>query len=224
MDLFEKFGIVPNDEEIYKMAFMHGSYGVKHGIGYTYERLEFLGDSVLSLIVSEYLYKKYPDYEEGQLTKLRANYVCQSALIFYSHELGLDNELRICLDEGISHNEVLSVTADIFESFLGAIFIDQGIDFARDYVSRMIFKYIDEGRVFFFDYKSLMKEYGDSEGVVIDYVVLEEFGVPHDKTFKVGIFVDGVQLGVGVGKSKKDAEQEAARKAMVELNVEIRCW
>ncbi len=225
MNLFERFGIVPNDVEVYKMAFMHGSYGVRHDVDYTYERLEFLGDSVLNLLVSEYLYNKYPDYEEGQLTKLRANYVCQSALIFYSQELGLDKELKICLDDGdISHNEVLSVIADIFESFLGAIFLDQGMDFAKDFISGVVFKYIDVGKVFFFDYKSLMKEYGDSNEVVVDYEMLEECGVPHDKTFKIAIFVDGEQLGVGVGKSKKDAEQEAARKAVDRLDVEIRCW
>ncbi len=220
MNLFEKFNIIPNDEELYKIAFMHGSYGIKYGIDYTYERLEFLGDSVLNMIVSEYLYKKYPDYEEGKLTKLRANYVCQAALIYYSQELGLDKELKISVeDDNISNNEILSITADIFESFLGAIFLDQGIEFAKDYISKIIFKYIDEGKVFFFDYKSFMKEYGDAKEIAVDYEIIKEYGVPHDKTFEIAIIVDGENLGVGVGKNKKDAEQEAAKKAMDTLNI-----
>ena len=123
MNLLEKFNIVPKDRHLYDVAFTHGSYGTKHGLDYTYERLEFLGDSVLNMIVSEYLYKQYPDYEEGKLTKLRANYVCQTALIYYSHELGLDKHIKIYGDDSkITENEVLSITADVFESFLGAIF------------------------------------------------------------------------------------------------------
>ena len=107
MNLLEKFNIVPKDKHLYDVAFTHGSYGTKHGLDYTYERLEFLGDSVLNMIVSEYLYKQYPDYEEGKLTKLRANYVCQAALIYYSHELGLDKHIKIYGDDSkITENEV----------------------------------------------------------------------------------------------------------------------
>ena len=158
MNLFEKFGIETENEHLYDMAFTHGSYGTIHKLDYTYERLEFLGDSVLSLIVSEYLYKKYPQYEEGKLTKLRANYVCQNALIYYSQELGLQDYLRVSAEESnLTHNEILSITADIFESFLGAMFLDQGLEFAKDFISKIIFKYIDEEKVFFADYKSTMK-------------------------------------------------------------------
>ena len=221
MNFFERFDIVPNDEEIYKRAFMHSSYGLKHDIEYTYERLEFLGDSVLNMIVSEYLYNKYPMYEEGKLTKLRANYVCQAALIYYSKELGLDDEIKISVEDNyINDNEILSITADVFESFLGAIFIDQGIEKAKEFVAKTIFEYIDEEKIFFFDYKSYMKEYGDAEELAIDYEMIEEYGAPHDKTFRMAILVDGNKLGEGIGKSKKEAEQEAAKKAMDWLNIE----
>lgn len=220
MNLFEKFNIIPNNSELYEIAFTHGSYGVQKNIDYSYERLEFLGDSVLSLIVSEYLFKKFPKYDEGHLSKLRANYVCQTALIHYSHELGLDKYLKVSTeDDAISHNEILSITADIFESFLGAIFLDQGIEFAKDYISKIIFKYIDEGRIFFFDYKSTIKEYGDAEEVSIKYKIVDEFGVPHDKTFIVSIFIDGKEFGLGKGKSKKEAEQLAAKNAIEQLNI-----
>jgi ribonuclease-3 len=220
MNILKKFGIVPNDEHIYYVAFTHGSYSARHGLDYTYERLEFLGDSVLSLIISEYLYKKYPEYEEGKLTKIRANYVCQNALIYYSHELGLNDYLRISEEEDdLTKNEILSITADIFESFLGAIFIDQGIDFAKKFISDNIFRYIDDERIFFRDYKSALKEYGDAEEVEITYKVIKELGVPHDKLFLISVLIDGEVLGVGKGKNKKEAEQAAAKIASEKLNL-----
>ena len=220
MNILKKFGIVPNDEHIYYVAFTHGSYSARHGLDYTYERLEFLGDSVLSLIISEYLYKKYPEYEEGKLTKIRANYVCQNALIYYSHELGLNDYLRISEEEDdLTKNEILSITADVFESFLGAIFIDQGIDFAKKFISDNIFAYIDDERIFFRDYKSALKEYGDAEEVEITYNVIKELGVPHDKLFIISVLIDGEVLGVGKGKNKKEAEQAAAKIASEKLNL-----
>lgn len=221
MNLLEKFNIVPKDRHLYDVAFTHGSYGTKHALDYTYERLEFLGDSVLNMIVSEYLYKQYPDYEEGKLTKLRANYVCQTALIYYSHELGLDKHIKIYGDDSkITENEVLSITADVFESFLGAIFLDQGIEFAKDYISKIIFPYIDAKKVFFFDYKSVIKEYGDAQEVDIEYKIIDECGVPHNKTFIISILIDGKEMGVGKGKNKKEAEQAASKQAMKKLKIQ----
>lgn len=220
MNILKKFGIETDDESIYYAAFTHGSYSAKHGLEYTYERLEFLGDSVLSVIISEYLYKKYPEFEEGKLTKLRANYVCQSALIFYSHELGLTDYLRVSEDEAyLTKSEILSITADIFESFLGAMFLDQGMEFAKRFVSENIFRHIDEEKIFFRDYKSAIKEYGDANELEIEYNVIKEMGVPHDKTFLISIIVDGEEIGVGKGKNKKEAEQAAAKIASEKLNL-----
>ncbi|MBE6508755.1 MAG: ribonuclease III [Methanobrevibacter sp.] len=222
MNLFEKFNIKTENEYLYDVAFTHGSYSTKYRLDYNYERLEFLGDSVLSLIVSEYLYGKYPHYEEGKLTKLRANYVCQSALIYYSHELGLQEYLKVAEEESnLTKNEILSITADIFESFLGAIFLDQGMEFAKDYVSKIIFKYIDENKIFFADYKSAMKEYGDAKDLEITYEVLDEQGVPHDKIFTMAILIDGQEMGIGKGKNKKEAEQAAAKVAIKKLNIKV---
>ena len=222
MNLFEKFGIVSENEYLYDIAFTHGSYSTKHDLDYTYERLEFLGDSVLSLIVSEYLYKKYPQYEEGKLTKLRANYVCQNALIHYSDELNLPDYLNIdTVDSKLTENEVLSINADIFESFLGAIFLDQGIEFAKEFIAEHIFGYIDDEKVFFRDYKSAIKEYGDAEEVEISYEMISEFGVPHDKTFIMSILIDGEKMGVGKGKNKKEAEQAAAKIALEKLKISV---
>ena len=223
MNLFEKFDIDSNNQLLYDIAFTHGSYATLHDLDYTYERLEFLGDSVLNIIVSEYLYNKYPQYEEGMLTKLRANYVCQNALIYYSHELGLQDYLKVAADESnLTHNEVLSITADIFESFLGAIFLDQGMEFAKDDISKYVFPHIDEEKVFFRDYKSAVKEYGDAEELEITYQMINEYGVPHDKTFFISILIDGEEMGIGKGKNKKEAEQAAAKIAIEKLN--IRCF
>ena len=115
MKLLEKFNIIPNNEELYVIAFTHSSYSAKYDLDYDYERLEFLGDSVLNMLTSEFLQNMHPKYSEGKLTKLRANYVCQSALIVYSHENHLDKYIRLNLeDNAISDNEVISITADIF--------------------------------------------------------------------------------------------------------------
>ena len=220
MDLFEKFGIETENKDLYKVAFTHASYSIHHDLDYNYERLEFLGDSVLSLIVSEYIYKKYPQYEEGDLTKLRSNFVCQNALIYYSHKLGLQEYLKVSeVESNLTKNEVLSITADLFESFLGAIFLDKGMEFAKEFVSNAIFKYIDQERVFFEDYKSSMKEYRDAHEIKITYEVLKEYGVPHDKTFIMACLIDGKQMGVGRGKNKKEAEQSAAKGAMRKLRI-----
>ena len=220
MDLFEKFGIETENKHLYEIAFTHASYATHYNLDYNYERLEYLGDSVLSLIVSEYLYNKYPEYEEGQLTKIRSNYVCQNALIYYSHKLGLQDYLKISNEEkNLTKNEVLSITADLFESFLGAIFIDKGMEYAKDFVAETIFKYIDQQRIFFEDYKSKIKEYCDANELTISYEILKEYGVPHDKTFIMVCLIDGKQMGVGRGKNKKEAEQSAAKGAMHKLKI-----
>ena len=220
MKLLEKFNIIPNNEELYVIAFTHSSYSAKYDLDYDYERLEFLGDSVLNMLTSEFLQNMHPKYSEGKLTKLRANYVCQSALIVYSHENNLDKYIRLNLeDNAISDNEVISITADIFESFLGAIYLDQGIEKAKEFLTLTVFPYIESKTVFFYDYKSTIKEYGDAEDVEVSYELLEEHGAPHDKTFVMRILIDGVDYGHGVGKSKKEAEQLAACKSIDKLKI-----
>lgn len=221
MKLLEKFNIVPNNEELYEIAFTHSSYSAKHELDYDYERLEFLGDSVLNMLTSEFLQNMHPSYSEGKLTKLRANYVCQNALIVYSHENDLDKYVKLNLeDNAISDNEVISITADVFESFLGAIYLDQGIEKAKEFLQQTVFPYIEAKTIFFYDYKSTIKEYGDAEDVEVTYELLEEHGAPHDKTFVMRILINGADYGHGVGKSKKEAEQLAACKAIDRLNID----
>ena len=174
------------------------------------------------MLVSEYLYKKYPKYGEGKLTKLRANYVCQAALIEYSHELGLKEFLKVSVDEmKLTDNEVLSITADLFESFLGALFLDQGFAFTKRFVAKIIFRHIDDEKVYFNDYKSKIKEYCDSREIKINYVLLEEHGVPHDKTFIMAIHLNGEDMGHGKGRNKKEAEQAASKVSIEKLNIKV---
>jgi len=220
MKILDKLGIVPNNSKLYDMAFMHKSYGAKHNINYDYERLEFLGDAVLNMFVSEYLYRKYENISEGNLTKLRSNYVCETALANYSHELGLTRMVKLQLDENkVSINEVFSISADVFESLLGAIYLDQGIETTRDFLLFIVFPAIDDEIIFFNDFKSEIKEYGDANELLVEYNLIEEQGPPHDKTFIMGIFIDGKEVGRGIGRSKKDAEQIAAQKAIEELGI-----
>jgi len=220
MKILDKLGIVPNNPKLYDMAFMHKSYGAKHNINYDYERLEFLGDAILNMFVSEYLYRKYENISEGNLTKLRSNYVCETALANYSHELGLTRMIKLQLDESkVSINEVFSISADVFESLLGAIYLDQGIETTRDFLLSIVFSAIDDEIVFFNDFKSEIKEYGDANELLVEYKLIKEEGPPHDKTFIMGIFIDGKEVGRGIGRSKKDAEQIAAQKAIEELEI-----
>ncbi|KZX15947.1 ribonuclease 3 [Methanobrevibacter cuticularis] len=220
MEILEEYGIIPNDPNLFEIAFVHKSYRVQYGLDYDYERLEFLGDSILSMLISEYLYKKYEDIGEGSLTKLRSNYVCETALANYSHELGLANYVKLHLDDSrVSANEVLSVNADVFESFLGAIYLDQGIDKSREFLSKIVFPSIDGKVIFFNDYKSQIKEYGDANEIPVQYKLIKEYGVPHDKTFLMKILVDNREVGRGKGKSKKEAEQLAAEEAIKKLGI-----
>ncbi|MDR2873209.1 MAG: ribonuclease III [Methanobrevibacter sp.] len=218
MNVLKEFNIKPNDPEIFEIAFIHASYKVKHGLNHDYERLEFLGDSVLSLLVSHYLFDNFRDAEEGGLTKLRSNFVCDAALEYYSSYLGFDKYLKIA-EDNMTQNEVKSANADIVESFLGALFLDQGIEETKNFLERYIFKFIRDKYVFFTDYKSKIKEYGDAEELEVQYELVKETGYQHDKTFLMKILIGGAQYGVGEGKSKKEAEQYAAKIALEKLNI-----
>ena len=143
-------------------------------------------------------------------------------MIYYSHELNLKEYINIDIEDSLlTEHEVLSITADVFESFLGAIFLDQGIEFAKKFLTEHIFKYIDEERVFFRDYKSAVKEYGDAEEAEITYNLIDERGYPHEKTFIISVSINGKEMGVGKGRSKKDAEQAAAKIALEKLKISV---
>ncbi|BDZ71377.1 ribonuclease III [Methanobacterium petrolearium] len=214
MRLLEKFNIKPNNIHLYQVAFLHESYAHEHGLTECYERLEFLGDAVLDLVVSEYLYKKDSNFNEGELTRLRSNYVCKQALYTYSIELGLHHHIKLGNGLEFTRREINSVTSDVFESFIGALYLDQGLETVKEFLSKTVIPHIDNGDIFFYDYKSRLKQLCDKDSLNITYRLINEEGDPHDKTFEMACVIDGKMRGTGTGGSKKEAEQNASKIAL----------
>lgn len=214
MQLLKRFSITPIDTHLYQVAFLHESYANEHGLTECYERLEFLGDSVLDLVVSEYLYKMDSHLTEGELTRLRSNYVCKQALYTYSTELGLHNHIKLGNGLELTRREINSVTSDVFESFIGALYLDQGLDTVKEFLSKTVLPHIDNEDIFFYDYKSRLKQLCDKDSLNINYELIKEEGDPHDKTFEMACIIDGEKRGTGTGGSKKEAEQNAAKMVL----------
>ncbi|VBB05654.1 ribonuclease iii [Lucifera butyrica] len=186
------------------------------------ERLEFLGDAILDLIISDYLFRTYPQLPEGELTKARAMIVCEPSLAKRARELRIGDYLFLGKGEELSGGrERISILADTFEAIIGAIYLDRGLEQARSFVLNQLqemLSLIEKGD-YKKDYKTLLQEVvqknSDSK---IHYEVLEEHGPDHDKVFKIGVLVNSQCLGEGSGKSKKEAEQRAAQQALDYLN------
>lgn len=213
MDIVKELKIDIN-KDIYRMAFTHTSYANEHNVE-SYERLEYLGDAVLELIMSEYLYLNTNE-EEGKMTKLRAHYVCENALYKYSILLNLNEYLL--LGKGESENggkERKAIVADIFESFIGALFLEKGISVVKDFIYKYIVPIIESNEIDFFDdYKSVLQELVQTDKRSLEYVVINEEGPAHNKTFTVEVKIDDVIYGKGIAHSKKEAEQNAAHDAL----------
>ncbi|KAF5086827.1 ribonuclease III [Methanobacterium aggregans] len=217
MQLLKKFSIKPVDNHLYDLAFLHESYSNENGLSECYERLEFLGDSVLDLVVSEFLYNMGPNLTEGELTRTRSNYVCKKALHSYSMELGLDQYVKIGTGQKLARREIDSVTSDVFESFVGALYLDHGLDTVKEFLSKTVLPHIKNGDVFFHDYKSELKQLCDHDAADINYELIQEEGEPHNKTFTMVVMINGKNYGKGSGGSKKEAEQNAAKNALRKL-------
>ena len=222
-ELFKKLNINPKNINLYNTAFSHSSYVNENNLKTDYERLEFLGDAVLELTVSDYLYNKR-EVSEGEMTKLRASYVCENALYEYSKDLELSNYIKVGHGEEIDGGRFKKVIlADIFEALMGAIYLDLGYDSVKKVVDSIIVPYIENPNVnFFSDYKSVLQEYIQTTQKSFEYVLLEESGPAHNKTFKTAIKIDDIVYGVGVAGSKKESEQEAAKSAIEKLADKIK--
>ena len=208
--------------KLYQTAFTHTSYANEHSVE-SYERLEYLGDAVLELIMSEYLYLKNSD-GEGKMTKLRAHYVCENALYEYSLHLGLNK--HILLGKGESENGGnlrKAIVADIFESFIGALFLDKGIVVVKDFIYKYVIPIIENKEIDFFDdYKSVLQELVQTDKRSLEYIVINEEGPAHNKTFTVQVKIDDVIYGIGTAHSKKEAEQNAAKDALKKCQYKIK--
>ena len=215
-ELFNKLNIIPKDINLYKAAFSHSSYVNEHKVKNDYERLEFLGDAVLDLVVADYLYNKYKE-TEGEMTKVRASYVCENANYEYSLSLNLQD--YILLGNGESKDGIKkAILADIFEALMGAIYVDLGYSTARNTILRIIVPYIEDPNVnFFSDYKSSLQEMVQTNQKSLEYNLIGESGPAHDKRFTVEVRIDGIVYGIGHGTTKKEAEQVAAKDALEKL-------
>lgn len=210
MDILNELNIKTNNEKLYLKAFTHTSYSNEHENAESYERLEFLGDAVLELIISDYLFNE-DTLEEGIMTKMRASYVCEEACATYSRELKFNKYILLGSGE-IEANE--TILADVFESFVGATYLDQGFKFTKDMVLSIITKYINRGVDFLHDYKSELQELVQTVKKSVIYEIIDESGPAHDRTFTCQVKVDNLIMGTGKGSSKKQAEQEAAKVAL----------
>lgn len=220
MDSLEKkLGYKFNNISLLKNALMHSSYANEiRGDTHSNERLEFLGDSVLSIIVADHIFKKYPNMPEGELTKLRALLVCEKSLCAFSRELCIGDYLL--LGKGEDRNggrERDSILADAFEAVLAAIYLDGGFEVAKKHILKTVLRDLEHfnDEETFKDYKTALQEIiqrNPEENV--NYILIDEKGPDHDKLFTVEVHLNSNVIGSGCGKSKKQAEQMAARQAL----------
>lgn len=219
-DLKKKLGVTFKNDDLLSQAFIHRSYinenprsGLEHN-----ERLEFLGDAVLELVVTEYLYATYPHHNEGDLTSYRAALVNAVTLGEVSHGLGFNDVMKLSKGEAKDVSRARSsILADAYEAFTGALYLDQGYDAAKAFISRTILIKTEDivKQGLFKDPKSSIQEKAQEvNGVTPSYKVIGEEGPDHDKLFKIGIYFGDELVAEGVGKSKQEAETTAARQAL----------
>lgn len=219
------FNIPSKDQSVFQQALRHRSIvdSELFESHETYERLEFLGDAVLDLIVTEILFEKYPTKNEGFLTKLRSKIVKGETLAIIADKLQLYEALEIGVrssGQGIEYSK--SILADVYESVIAAIYISKGYDFTYNFVLNNVNSYLDFKTIEYKidNFKSVLMEHFQSESALLPmYQVLSEEGPGHDKTFTVGVYFNNEKLGEGTGKSKKKAEQNAAKAAIEKLGI-----
>jgi len=216
--LFNRLEIVPKNRKLYELAFSHSSYVNEKHLKSDYERLEFLGDAVLDLVISDYLYNQL-DVKEGDMTKIRANYVCENACSRYASDLEFSDYIKVGHGEELEGGRYKKVIlADIFEALMGAIYLDLGFETVKKIILKIIIPYIeDESIIFFNDYKSALQELVQTDQRSLYYELVNEEGPSHDKTFTMEVKIDNITYGIGTAGSKKEAEQEAARNALEKM-------
>ncbi|GET08340.1 ribonuclease III [Ligilactobacillus agilis] len=220
--LHDNFQIDIKNYALFDEAFTHASYVNEHpkeNLKY-YERIEFLGDAVMQLCVSEYLFKRYPNLPEGKLSRLRAAMVCEDSFSKFAKECHFDEYIRLGKgEEKANARNRPSLLCDIFEAFIGALYLDQGKETVVSFISKVIFPKLDMGWFdHFLDHKTelqeLLQQDGDCE---IEYQVLAAKGPDNAKQYYVAVLANQKELGRGMGHTKKAAEQAAANQALKEL-------
>ena len=219
MDELEKtIGYKFKDRKLLKIALTHSSYANESGGRlHSYERLEFLGDSVLGVITSDYIFKNFPNLPEGELTKLRASLVCERQLFEFAKNLELHKYIKLSRGERHSGGENRpSILADVFEAICAAIYLDSGMEEVRKFVLSNIVPAIKHPKtVVMKDYKTELQEIiQKNPEETIEYVLVGESGPDHDKRFTIEAKINNNVVGRGTGKSKKQAEQQAAKQTL----------
>ncbi|AQW22025.1 ribonuclease III [Lentilactobacillus curieae] len=213
------FNITINNTDLLDEAFTQASYVNEHkdqNLKF-YERIEFLGDAVLQLVVSEYIFKRYERLPQGRLTRLRAAMVNEKSFSTFARECHFNEYIRLGKgEERANARNRDSLLCDIFESFVGALYLDQGKAAVEKFCHQVIFPKLDSGMFDeFFDHKTELQEVAQEDGPVdIDYDLVEEFGPANDRMFRVKVSIEDKEFGIGEGHSKKEAEQKAAQQAL----------
>lgn len=207
-------GVKFNDLSLLKEALTHPSYANENYCNHN-QRLEYLGDAVIELAMSTYLYNKYRSFDEGDMTKRRAQSVCEEALVIYAEKINLSEFLLLGHGEEIKGGRTrASLIADAFEAIFGAVYVDLGFKKALEVFERLVLPYINEVNVIQ-DYKTKLQELVRTDRMSLHYEIINETGPSHDKTFEAVVKMEnGVTLGRGTGKTKKEAEQNAAKQAL----------
>ncbi|MBQ7614946.1 MAG: ribonuclease III [Butyrivibrio sp.] len=213
-------GYTFRDKALIIQAFTHSSFVNEQKINKKpdYERLEFLGDAVLEMISSAYLFRTFPDKKEGEMSKIRASLVCEGALAYDSQQLKLREYIQLGKgEEATGGRNKESIIADVMEAVIGALFLDGGIEQSKRFIDTYVLSNIEAVQMFV-DSKSLLQEMAQGENLgAIRYEICGESGPEHDKIFEVRVFIGDKNLGEGAGKTKKAAEQQAAYQAVLAL-------
>lgn len=217
-ELEDKIGYCFENKKLLKQALTHSSFVNEQRINKLpdYERLEFLGDAVLQLTASDFLFQSYPEMREGELTRRRASLVCGASLAHCAESIQLGQYILMGRgEETTGGRNKEHILADVMEAVIGAIHLDGGFERAIDFIHRFVLDDLEEKELFY-DSKTLLQEYVQREkGSVINYVLVGESGPDHEREFIVEVRVNGKTAGEGIGKTKKSAEQQAAYKALL---------
>ncbi|MBQ9765320.1 MAG: ribonuclease III [Lachnospiraceae bacterium] len=217
--LMECIGYTFNDKGLLEVALTHSSYANEHRaqkVEYN-ERIEFLGDAVLELVTSEFLYNMNPKLPEGDMTRTRASIVCEPTLALCAEDISLGRYLRLGKGEELTGGRNrASIVSDAMESLIGAIYLDGGMDNARKFIHGFVLNDIKNKRLFV-DSKTILQEMVQGESGELNYEVIGEEGPDHNKIYKVAVYVNGDKLGLGEGRTKKAAEQSAAYRAILKM-------
>ena len=207
------------DKQLFRIAMCHRSAAIQNPVADSYERIEFFGDSILGLIIAQYLYEQHPDWDQGMLSKAKSTVVQEGPLAATALRLGLDQHMLLSTgEEQLGGRTRPSILADVFEAVVGAIYIESGLEMARWFVLEHLHEHLERissGDVNPDDYKSKLQEVAQSTWrTTPQYRVIHEHGQAHEKRFTVQVLIGSVVMGEGTGRSKKEAEQSSANDAL----------